>query len=136
MMTRRMTEMRILDWGQMVSSQWPGSSQYSQELTQVTPQSRAPAAAAVSGMVRGCEAVERKVRMLCDTQGSSLVITAASPEPDPSGLRLTRTWPRLHGATAVSFSWWLEFPGSSGSRSRRDCWGAGAGPGRGWRGCR
>ena len=80
MMTRRMTEMRILDWGQMVSSQWPGSSQYSHELTQVTPQSRAPAAAAVSGMVRGCEAVERKVRMLCDTQGSSLKSRSGSCE--------------------------------------------------------
>ena len=39
--TRMMTRMTILDWGQMVSSQWAGSSQYSQELTHPRPHSEA-----------------------------------------------------------------------------------------------
>ena len=50
--TRMMTKMTILDCGQMVSSQWAGSSQYSQELTHPRPHSEAEAGSEAEGRER------------------------------------------------------------------------------------
>ena len=63
-MTRIMMNMTTLDWGQMVSSQWAGSSQYSQELTHARPHSVTKAGSEAEGRERLREAVLRNVLML------------------------------------------------------------------------
>ena len=61
--TRMMTKMTILDCGQMVSSQWAGSSQYSQELTHPRPHSVTEAGSEAEGRERLREALLRNVLM-------------------------------------------------------------------------